>query len=364
MDGLNRLAIGFLALGITGTALAQGSVPPAPQPQGQTAQKPAAPATPAAPQQNEPLKLYSLGSETQADPFPAVNPKYFTTDSPSVATVEGYLKTMLGFDPNRIWRVMAIQKTAAPGVSKVTALVAERGNNAKAQPAVFFVLPDGKHLIASDASGVSPFGVAPFAENRAIIQARADGPAHNAASKDLMLVEFADLQCPHCKDAQETMNRLVQDFPKARIVFENFPLTEIHPFAYQAATYGACVAKQSAEAFFTFAQAVYDTQTALVPDTAEQTLKNAVTKAGADPAAIAACANSDAAKAQVEASTKLANDLGVTSTPTLSVNGRLVPISGVPYATLKSLIVYQAGLDGVGDAAASPSGSGIDLKTP
>jgi len=369
MDRLNRLAIGFMALGIAGSAFAQGGIPSAPQPQGTPAPAPATQQGPAkaaqpAPQQGAPLKLYTLGSETQTDPFPPVNPKYFTVDSPSVATVESYLKTMLGFDPNRIWRVMAIQKTAAAGVSKVTALVSERGPNAKVDTAVFFVMPDGKHLISGDASGVSPFGSEPFAENRALLQAHADGPAHNAAAKDLMLVEFSDLQCPHCKDAQATMNRLIQDFPKARIVIENFPLTEIHPYAFEAAAYGACIAHQSAEAFFTYAQAVYDTQGALVPETAEQTLKNAAAKAGADSAAIAACAATDAAKAEVNASSKLATDLGINQTPTLAVNGRLIPLGNVPYETLRSLIVYQAGLDGAAAAAVSPNGTGFDLKPP
>ena len=27
-------------------------------------------------------------------------------------------------------------------------------------------------------------------------------------------MEFADLQCPHCKDAQPTMKRLAKDFPQ------------------------------------------------------------------------------------------------------------------------------------------------------
>jgi protein-disulfide isomerase len=305
--------------------------------------------------------MYSLGSETQADPFPAINPKNFTADSPSVATVESYLKTMLGFDPNRIWRVAAIQKTTAPGVSKVTAFISERSPNAKVLTAIFFVMPDGKHLIAPDSTGVNTFGAQPFAETRALLQARANGPAHGSASKDLMLVEFADLQCPHCKDAQAIVNKLAQDFPKARFVFENYPLVDIHPYAFEAAAYGACIAKQSNEAFFTYAQAVFDTQGALLPDTAEQTLKNAVTKAGADPAAIATCAAGDAAKADVNASTKLATDLGLDQVPMLSVNGRMISIMSVPYETLKSLIVFQAGLDGVSAAAESPA-SKIDLS--
>ena len=124
-------------------------------------------------------------------------------------------------------------------------LVAEKG----AQPPrvlsiLFYTMPDGKHLIAPDASGMNPFGPTPFAESRAALQAKAEGPYLNSASKDLMLVEFADLQCPHCKDAAPTMARLAHDYPKARIVYENFPLTDSHPQAMQAALYGVCVAKK------------------------------------------------------------------------------------------------------------------------
>ena len=296
-----------------------------------------------------PLQLQSLDPTARPDPFPPVNPKYFTADSPSVATVDSYLHAMLGYEPNRIWRVMAIQKTAAPGVVKVIAMVSDRAANAKVQTASFFVMPDGKHLVAD--SIVQPFGLDPFAENRALLRARADGPSHGAASKDFMLVEFADLQCPHCKDAQAIMTRLAQDFPKVRMVYENFPIPEIHPFAMRAAQYGACIAQKNSDAFFTFAQGVYDTQAALTADEGENTLKAAVTKAGMDPEAIAACASSDAAKTMVSASTKLANDLGIEQTPMLAVNGRILPLTGIPYETLRNLIIFQAGLDGVGASA-------------
>ncbi len=110
-----------------------------------------------------------------------------------------------------------------------------------------------------------------------------------AAGKDLLLVEFADLQCPHCKDAQETMDKLVKDFPNARVVYQSFPLVEIHPFAFKAAAYGYCVEKQNNAAFFPYSAAVFENQAALTAETGDQTLKDAVTKAGLDPAAIDAC---------------------------------------------------------------------------
>ena len=361
MDGLKGWLIGTAGAGLLGMAsvvLAQGTAPATPA--NQTQGKPAAPATtaPAGP----PLQLRSLGQVSQTDPFPPIDPKNFTADSPSVSTVDNYLRVMLGYDPNRIWRVEAIEKTPVPGVAKVLALVAEKG----AQPprvlsVLFYTMPDGKHLIAPDASGMNPFGPTPFAENRALLQTKAVGPYENSASKDLMLVEFGDLQCPHCKDAAPLMAKLVHDFPKARIVYENFPLTEQHPQAMQAALYGVCVAKKDNAAFFKFMQSVYDTQADLTADKVTATLAAAVTKAGGDPAAVAACAETPEAKAEVAASIKLANDLGVGQTPMLSVNGRMIPITSVPYDILRQLISYQAEMDGVTAAAAGPP---MDLSVP
>ncbi len=315
----------------------------------------AAAATPA-----KPLQLQTLDPTTRADPFPAVDQANFTAASPTVETVDSYLHAVMGFDANRIWRVLAIQKTTAPGVSRVMAAISERNAGAKVLSAVFYVLPDGKHLIASGAQGgnISPFGAAPYAENRATLQAHADGPARGPQSKDLMLVEFADLQCPHCKEAQPTMDRLMSDFPKARIVFENFPLVQVHPYAFEAAAYGVCIGNKDKDAFFKYEKAVFDTQAALVPATAEATLKAAATKAGADPAATAACAATPATKAAVDAQAKLGADIGVDQTPMLAVNGRLVPLT-VPYETLRNLVTFQASLDGVSAAAESPNGTGI-----
>lgn len=318
-------------------------------------QAPAAQSSPAQTTPKPPLQLQSLDPSSRPDPFPPVNPKFFTATTPTVATVDTFLKALWGYDPDRIWRVEAIQTTQAAGVSKVVVFVTDKKPNAKVASAAFFVLPDGKHAIA-DASGVIPFGATPFAEARKSLQDRADGAYRGSASKDLMLVEFADLQCPHCKDAQATMDRLVQDFPNARVVFQNFPIVDIHPFAFKAAAYGYCITKQKNEAFFPYAADVFSKQEALTSATGDQTLKDAVTKAGLDPAAIDTCAATDAAKKEVEASIKLAQDIGVEQTPMLSINGHLIPLNQVPYETLKNVVAFQASQDGVSTGAAPSPG--------
>ena len=176
-----------------------------------------------------------------------------------------------------------------------------------------------------------------------MLQQRADGPYRGTASKDLEIVEFADFQCPHCKAAQANMEKLVADFPKARIVFQNDPLPSIHPQSVIAASYGICVAKQAGStAFFQFAAAVFDGQDGLgTPDGATLTLNSAVTKAGLDPAKIAACAASPETKATVDSSIALARDLEIASVPMLVINGREVTATA-PYETLKQIIEFQA----------------------
>ena len=180
------------------------------------------------------------------------------------------------------------------------------------------------------------------------MQQQANGPYRGAASKDLEIVEFADFQCPHCKEAQPNMDKLVADFPKARIIFQFDPLQSIHPQSTRAAEYGVCVNKLGGStAFFQFAAAVFDGQDGLsTPDGATLTLNSAVTKAGLDPAKVDACAATPEAKTVVEDSVKLAGSIGVSEVPWLVINGREIP-ANVPYDLLKNVITYQAQKDGV-----------------
>jgi protein-disulfide isomerase len=278
--------------------------------------------------------------------FPKPEPANFTAASPTKDVVNAFLQASWGYDSNRIWQVQAILKTPADGVSKVVIFVGDKSGKQKPAVAQFFVLPDGKHLIGGD--DIIPFGEHPFAETRAVAQARADGPYRGSAMTDLEIVEFADFEFPHCKEVQANMDKLAVEFPKAHIVFQTFPLQSIHPQADRAAAYGACVTQQGgSDAFFTFANAVFDGQAGLATaDGATLTLNSAVTKAGLEPAKIEACASTPAITAEVAAMVKLARDLNINQVPTLLVNGRQVPASA-PYDTLKEIVQYQAKLDGV-----------------
>ena len=312
-------AVALVALSMSLTqAFAQTEVPPAP----------AAPAPAAAPV------------------FPKPDPANFTAASPTKETVSAFLTANWGFEESRIWQVQAILKTPVEGISKVVVLVGDKTGKEKPAVLQFYALPDGKHIITADQ--IVAFGANPFADFRTQLQQQATGPYRGAAPKDLEIVEFADFQCPHCKEAQANIDKLAVDFPKARIVFENDPLSAIHPESVPAASYGVCVASLGGStAFFQYASAVFDGQDGLATaDGATLTLNSAVTKAGLDPAKVAACAATPATKETVDASVKLAADLGVSQVPMLFINGRLVP-ANVPYETLKKIVEYQAKMDGL-----------------
>jgi protein-disulfide isomerase len=308
-------------------AAAQQQVPPAPA-QAPSETAPSGPAPAAAPV------------------FPKPDPANFTAAAPAKETINAFLQTSWGYDDSRIWQVQAVLKTPVEGISKVIVYVGDKSGKMKPTALLFFALPDGKHIIAGDE--IVPFGEHPYAEYRAQLQQRADGPYRGTASKELELVEFADFQCPHCKEAQANMEKLAVDFPKARIVFQGYPLEKIHPASRTAASYGVCVTKQGgSNAFFQFVSAVFDGQDGLATaDGATMTLNSAVTKAGLDPAKTAVCAATPETKAVVDASVKLAQDLNIQQVPTLMVNGRNVP-ANAPYETIKQIVAYQAKQDGV-----------------
>jgi protein-disulfide isomerase len=280
--------------------------------------------------------------------FPAPDPADFTATAPTKDVVNAFMQANLGFDSNAMWQVQAIQKTQIAGMSKVVVFVGDKTGKQQPYRFAFFTTPDEKHIVVGEK--IIAFSDRPFAANRVLLQQRADGPYRGSASKDLEIVEFADFQCPHCKAAQANMDKIVADFPKARIVFQNDPLASIHPQSLIAAQYGVCVAKLAGSAaFFQFAAAVFDGQDGLgTPDGATLTLNSAVTKTGLDPAKVAACASTPETKAAVDASMALSKDLDISSVPTLVINGREV-IANAPYETLKQIIAFQAKMDGIAE---------------
>jgi protein-disulfide isomerase len=256
---------------------------------------------------------------------------------PSQETVNSFLQQMFGYNPGLSWKVADIRPAEAQGLAEVVVVIS--GGQGQ-QVTRLYVTPDGKHALSGE---VMPFGAHPFAEARVELEKGISGPGRGPATAPATLVEFSDLQCPHCKDAQPILDKLIAEEPNARLVFQNFPLPQIHDWANKGAAYADCVGRNSSDAFWKFIHDVYEGQASVTAANADEKLTAFADQIGVKGSEIAACAAKPETTARVEHSVALGKVVKITGTPTVFINGRRIEnVTGVPYDTLKQLVEFAA----------------------
>ena len=241
---------------------------------------------------------------------------------------------MFGYDTTVTWKVNDIKPSEVPGLADVSIVVT---NAQGSSPNRLLVSSDGKHAITGD---VLPFGAKPFADARAKLEKGVTGPAKGPEKAPVTIVEFSDMQCPHCAKAAPAVDQLLAQEPDARFVFQNFPLP-LHNWAEKAAGYVDCIGRSSNDAVWKFVQKTFEDQANITEANLDEKLKAIATAAGANADEVAACAVKSETKARIEASLALGKSVGVTGTPTLFINGRSVP-GGAPVDLLKKIVDFQA----------------------
>jgi protein-disulfide isomerase len=308
------------------------------------------------------VSLFAQAAEKNPAPKAAATPKADTAKAaptvgsapegaPTPEMAEAYFKRMFGYDTNLQVKVLSIGASAIPDMYEIaTVFITPEGQ----QGGHWFVSKDLKHAIAGE---VLPFGADPFAHDRAELAKGAFGASSGPATAKLLIVEFADLECPACKDAAPIMEKLRSDFPQARFVFQSFPLAQ-HPWAGRAASYLDCMARSNPDHALTFIGAIFDHQKEIenavrktgadgkttVDDAAvTERMRYYVEYAGADPAKIQSCAETPATAERILRSQSLGQSVGITGTPTLFINGRRIGNPGAAqYEALKAVVAYEA----------------------
>lgn len=265
---------------------------------------------------------------------PAVKTAAASDTLPSEDTVNSFLFQMFGYEPTVTWKVTDIRPSEIPGLAEVTVVITNaQGSNSNR----LLVSADGKHAISGD---ILPFGAKPFDDARAMLEKGVNGPAKGPAKAAVTIVEFSDMQCPHCQKAAPVIDQLLALEPEAHFVFQNFPLP-VHNWAGKAADYVDCVGRASNDAVWKFIQKTFEDQANITEANIDEKLKALATASGANGDEIAACAAKPDTRARVEASLALGKSLGVNGTPTLFINGRNVP-GGEPVELLKKIVDFEA----------------------
>jgi protein-disulfide isomerase len=157
-------------------------------------------------------------------------------------------------------------------------------------------------------------------------------PSIGNAKAPVTIVEFSDFQCPFCLRAAPTLKRLREAYgDKVRVVWKDFPLTQIHPQAFKAAEAGQCAAEQGK--FWEYHDKLFGNQQALQPDFLKQYAKDA----GMDAAKFDTCLDSSKYAERVRTGAAAGAQLGVSSTPTVFVNGRMLE-GAQPYEVFAAVI--------------------------
>jgi protein-disulfide isomerase len=164
------------------------------------------------------------------------------------------------------------------------------------------------------------------------VQVESTDPSLGRASAPVTLIEFSDFQCPFCQRVAPTLKKLRETYgDKVRIVWKDFPLTQIHPQAFKAGEAAHCAGDQGK--YWEYHDRLFANQGQLQPDE----LKQHATALGLDAAAFNACLDSSKYGERVRDGVAQGTRLGVNSTPTIYINGRV--LSGAqPYETFVSVI--------------------------
>lgn len=147
-----------------------------------------------------------------------------------------------------------------------------------------------------------------------------DAPTKGGSSAKVTVVEYSDFQCPFCSKAAATVAEIEKKYGnKVRVAFKNYPLP-FHSQAKIAANAALCAHEQDAKLFWKMHDAMFADQSKLDKDSLLVTAK----KIGAKEAEFKACLESEKHKGVIESDMAEGQKLGIKSTPTFFVNGKLV----------------------------------------
>jgi protein-disulfide isomerase len=138
-----------------------------------------------------------------------------------------------------------------------------------------------------------------------------------APDATIELVEYGDFQCPYCREAFFVVKELQERFAsKLRFVFRNFPLSEAHEYAMDAALAAEAAAKQ--DRFWEMHDAIYNRQSELN----ETLLLTLAKELGLDLQRFTEDMEAPKLLSRVESDFESGVRSGVNGTPTFYVNGK------------------------------------------
>ena len=261
------------------------------------------------------LLLFCAGCSAQSKPNSA--------PADVAQKVERQVRSYFNIPPDVDVKLGPLTPSEFPNYDNLTITLSHGG---KSQPVEFILSKDGNSLIRLTKMDLTKD---PYADTMKKIDV-AGRPVRGNPDAKVTIVNYDDFECPFCSRMHNTLmsDILPQYGDKIKIIYKDYPLP-MHPWAVHAANDANCLAKESGNGYWEFADYVHANQHAI--SGAQKDVQQAFgeldritldigKKNGADATRLQACVKVQA-DGTVKSSIAEGDSVGVNATPTMFVNG-------------------------------------------
>lgn len=201
------------------------------------------------------------------------------------------------------------------------------------------VLGAGVAIFSVGSSALSDAATAPVEveglDNSERLIELAQGVTLGDENAPVTIVEFGDYQCPGCGSFAQQVKPQIElqliEQGRAKFVYYDFPLVQIHPHAFLAARAARCAGDQGTQQYWDYHDLLFRMQPRWSGQAnAIGAFQDYAASVELDEGAFRACLQSDRHADVVTANMVLGQQLGVSGTPTVMVNagGQVRRVSG------------------------------------
>jgi protein-disulfide isomerase len=267
-----------------------------------------------------------LGCSAQTSPSPAQNKPGEL--SPQVhKRIEDQIRSHFSV-PGQVKIEISAPKSSE--ISGYDAITVTMSDGEKKKDYEFLLSKDAKTL-----ARLTKFDISKDPYEEAMAKINTSGrPVRGNKDAKVTIVNYDDFECPFCARMHEAILEVLKKYPDSvKVIYKDYPLTEIHPWADRAAVDSNCLAVQNSDAYWDFADYVHANQSAISGKKDEHrgtpAMEDAVDKVTLDigrkhnlnAAQLQACVKDQSQSATLKSSVAEANGLDVSATPTMFVNG-------------------------------------------
>jgi protein-disulfide isomerase len=232
-------------------------------------------------------------------------------------SIEAFLRNYYALGPEIKITVGAPTEFASSGILESAIEVKTPESTEKIK---MYITKDGRYLIRGE---INDLTTDPLADTMKKIQT-ANSPVLGNPNAPITLVEYSDFECPVCRNLHDSLRGLLPNYPQVKVIFKDYPLDTIHPWARTAALAGRCAYQQDPKAFWKMYDNIYDSQDVISASNVYDKVMDFASRARLNQEVFKACMSAPETTQAIDASIANGNLLEVRSTPTVFVNGRRI----------------------------------------